>query len=225
MAVALMTTAFASAQSTVCEGFMLMDKGVTLVYKDYDGKEKYLGSSSHTITDISSAGSGVKVTMHQVSKDDKDKITNEGDYVFTCENGEIKIDMSSMMDQKTMEGMKDFDLVIDQSNLVFPATFSEGQTLPDGQMTMTASTGGYQVMKMTMYVTERKVEKAETITTPAGTFDCYKCTATTKMDMPMAKSTTRSISWISKGLGQIRTESYNEKGVLQSVHILAEVIR
>jgi hypothetical protein len=225
MAVALTTTAFAHAQSTICEGFMLMDKGVTLVYKDYDAKEKYLGSQSHTIKDIVSSGSAVTVTMHQVSKDNKDKITSEGDYSFVCENGEIKIDMKSMMDQKTMDGLKEMELAIEQNNLIFPSTFAEGQTLPDGQMTMTVSSGGYQVMKMTMYVIERKVEKAESITTPAGTFDCYKCSATMKMDMPLAKSTTKSISWISKGLGQIRTESYNEKGELQNVHVLAEIIR
>src|SRR5690348_14369923 len=104
MVVALMTSVFANAQNTICDGYMLMEKGVTLVYKDYDGKEKLLGSQSTTIKDISTSGNVITVTIHQVSKDDKDKVTNEGDYTFTCENGEIKIDMQSIMDQRQADG-------------------------------------------------------------------------------------------------------------------------
>jgi len=211
--------------ATGCEGYMLMEKGVTLIYKDYDGKEKYLGSQTTTITDITEAAGVLTVKIHSISKDDKDKITNESDFSFTCTNGEIKIDMKSMMDQKMMEGMEDMEVAIDQTNLVFPATFTEGQTLPDGQITTTISSGGMQMMQMVIDIVERKVEKFEPITTPAGEFACAKTSQVMKSTMMGRTSTYKSISWISKNIGPVRTETYNEQGVLQNVHVLAQVIR
>ena len=109
--------------------------------------------------------------------------------------------------------------------MVYPATFTEGQTLPDGQMTTTISSGGMQMMKMVMDIVERKVEKFETITTPAGDFACVKMSQVMKNTMMGRTSQSKSISWISKNIGPVRTESYDEQGALQSVHVLAEVIR
>ncbi|MBK6526164.1 MAG: hypothetical protein IPG07_11810 [Crocinitomicaceae bacterium] len=162
-----------STQSTGgCEGYYMIEKGVTLEYKDYNAKDKLQGSQLTTITALSDVAGVLNATVHSISKDDKDKVTTEGDFNFTCSNGEITIDMKSMMDQEMMEGFEDMEVSIDQSNLVYPATFTEGQSLPDGTLTMKMSSSGMVIMTMVMEVVDRKVEKFESITTPAGTFDC-----------------------------------------------------
>lgn len=224
LAAASLLLSTAHAQST-CEGYMLMEKGVTLEFKDYDGKEKLTGSQSTTITDITDVAGVVTVKMHSISKDAKDKVTSEGDFSFTCQNGEIKIDMSSLMDPKMQEGFEDMEVKIDQTNLTFPAKFTEGMTLPDGDMTMTVSSGGIQMMKMVMNIVERKVEKMESLTTPAGTFDTAKVSAVMKNTMMGRTSSYKSISWIAMGIGPVRTETYNEQGELQNVHVLTNIIR
>jgi len=221
----LMAFTSSTQSSGGCEGYYMIEKGVTLEYKDYNAKDKLQGSQLTTITELSDVAGVLNATVHSVSKDDKDKVTNEGDFNFTCSSGEITIDMKSMMDQEMMEGFEDMEVSIDQSNLVYPATFTEGQSLPDGTLTMKISSSGMVIMTMVMEVVDRKVEKFESVTTPAGTFDCVKLSQTTKMDMGMMKTTVKSIDWFSKSIGSVRNESYDKDGALQSYRVLTQVIR
>ena len=223
-----MMMAFTGADGTDltgCEGYMLMQKGVTLVYSDYDGKEKLTGTQTNTVKEITSEGGILKVTMHTISKDAKDKVLSEGDFSFTCENGVIKIDMKSMTGQGMYDSMEGMEIGIDQTDLVFPATFKEGQTLEDGQMTMTISSGGMQVMKMVTNITDRNVEKFENLTTPAGSFDCVKMNQVMSTEMMGRTTKMKSIQWLSLNVGAVRTETYNEDGTLQSVHLLTQIIK
>lgn len=223
---ALLMAFTSSMQSTGgCDGYYMIEKGVTLEYKDYNAKDKFLGSQLITVTELTDAAGVLSATMHSISKDDKNKVTTEGDFTFTCKDGEITIDLKSMMNQQVMEGFEGMEVTIDQSNLVYPATFTEGQTLPDGTLTMKVSTGGSVVMTMNMQVVERKVEKFESVTTPAGTFECVKLSQTTIMDMGMMKTTTKSIDWFSKSIGSVRNESYDKDGALQSYRVLSQIIR
>lgn len=224
LAASLMAFTLADNGGESCKGYMLIEKDVTLEYKDYDAKEKLMGSHSSKVIGLAESDGILSVTFHSVSKDAKDKVTSEGDFVFTCQGGEIKIDMKSMMGSQ-MEDMEDMEVTIDQTNLVYPSTFTEGQTLPDAKMTMKVSTGGMVIMTMVMDVVDRKVEKFETITTPAGSYQCVKLSQTNKMDSGMMKMTTKTVDWFSLGVGSVRSESYDDKGALQSYTVLNQVIR
>lgn len=225
--IALIGMAFMPADESThgCEGYMLMEEGVTLVYSSYDGKDKLLGTQTNTIKEISQNGNVLTVTMHTISKDHKDKVTSEGDFSFTCENGVIKLDMKAYMDQNMAEGMEGMEVTIDQSDLVYPATFEEGETLPDGSMTMTVSSSGMQIMKMVTRIAERKIEKFENITTNAGTFECVRTSQVMATEMMGMTTKVKSVSWLSLNVGSVRTESYNEDGTLQGVHVLTQIIR
>lgn len=215
--------AFAPKPEHGCEGYYLVKTGVTLEYEDYNAKDKLQGSHSSSITKLEEIEGVLNATMHGIFKDDKGKVTNEGDYTFTCKNGEITIDMRAFMSQEQMEAYKDMEVTIDQTNLVYPATFTEGQTLPDGSLTMKVSTNGMVVMTMTMNITDRKIEKFESITTPAGTYQCVKMTQTNTMNTGFMNIKTKSIDWVSLGIGSVRSESYDKNDALQSYTILTKV--
>jgi hypothetical protein len=225
--IALIGMAFMPAEELTsgCQGYMLMEKGVTLVYSDFDAKDKLQGTQTNTIKEITETGGVLKVTMHTISKDAKDKVQSEGDFSFTCENGVIKMDMKSFTNQGMSEGMEGMEIAIDQTDLVYPATLKEGEVLPDGEMTMTVSSGGMQVMKMVTKITERKVEKMESKTTTAGTFDCVRTSQMMSTEMMGRTTKMKSISWISLNVGMVRTETYNEDGTLNNVHVLTQIIK
>jgi hypothetical protein len=82
---------------------------------------------------------------------------------------------------------------------------------------------GGMAMNMIMDIVDRKVEAAESMTTPAGTFDCMKLTQTEKMDMGMMKTTSSSKEWLAMGIGIVRQEHYNDKGELTGYMILTSV--
>jgi uncharacterized protein (DUF2384 family) len=62
---------------------------------------------------------------------------------------------------------------IESSGLQFPLHVSVGETLPEAHHIMTMNRGGKE-MKITSHIKERKVEAKESVTTPAGTFECYR---------------------------------------------------
>jgi len=222
-----LTIAFvpASKAQTGCEGYMLVEKGVTLEYSDYDAKDVLTGSRSSTITNLTTNGTVLSVTFHSISKDKKGKVSSEADVLFTCENGVMKIDMKSFMDQKMMEGMEEMEITIDQTNIEFPASFTEGQNLPDGSMTMTVSSAGMQIMKMTTKMIERKVEKSESITTPAGTFNCFKLSQVMTTEMMGRETKAKSVDWFAMGIGSVRSEHFDESGTLVGYSVLTNIVR
>lgn len=223
--VMLMAFTSSSGELGECSSYWMVEKGVTLEYKDYNAKNKLESTQLSTIKEITEAGGILTAVMNSTLKDDKDKIISENDYTFTCQDGEIKIDMRTMMDQKTLEGYEDMEVSIDQTNLVYPATFTDGQTLPDGKLTMKVSSGGVTIMTMVVEVTERKVETFETVTTPAGTFECVKISQVNNMNMGVMKMTTKSAVWFTKGIGLVKEESYDKNGVLESYRLLNQIIR
>ncbi|MBI3134886.1 MAG: hypothetical protein HYZ14_09465 [Bacteroidetes bacterium] len=220
----LMAFTISNEGSGGCDGYYMVEKGVTLEYKDYNAKDKLTGSQLSTITELVDVAGVLNATVHSITKDDKDKVTTEGDFKFTCKNGEITIDMKSMMDQEMAEGFEDMEVTIDQSNLVYPSTFTEGQTLPDGTMTMKVSSSGMVIMTMVMQVVERKVEAFESVTTPAGTFECVKLSQVTKTEMMGMKTSTKSTDWFTMGVGSVRHEMYDKDGALASYRILTQII-
>ena len=80
-------------------------------------------------------------------------------------------------------------------------------------------------MTMNMEVYDRKVEGFESITTPAGTFECVKVTYKARTKMGTAIPINVNISgaeWFAKGTGIVRTESYDKKDKLTGYTILTE---
>jgi hypothetical protein len=70
------------------------------------------------------------------------------------------------------------------------------------------------MIKTTMTV-KGKVIARETITTPAGSFDCYKIETNTKLTaMGESGDMMKAVSWVSAGIGDVKTETYGPEGKL-----------
>jgi len=136
--------------------------------------------------------------------------------------------MSSQFDKMSSGDMK-ADITIKGQQVRIPLDLSVGQTLPEEEVmnVIIKMTG---VMSMTFNITttfkNRKVETKEDITTPAGTFSCYKVSYDLegKMDMGMMKqgATQKIIEWLSPEIGTVKQETYNPKGKLESTMLLSE---
>ena len=56
----------------------------------------------------------------------------------------------------------------------------------------------------------------------AGTFDCYVIYSETKTKMMMANKTFPSRTWLAKGVGMVKQESYNKNGKLMGSMVLTQ---
>jgi hypothetical protein len=123
------------------------------------------------------------------------------------------------MSQQSLESYKDMEMKIEGGNLEIPSTMKAGDMLNNGDMKMSFSSSGMTIMNMTINISNRKVDAVENLTTPAGTFECYKISfdAATKM---MVNVKTRGVEWYSKGVGLVKSETYSTDGKLMGSNVL-----
>lgn len=220
LAICTLNVCTVSAQNNLCDnGYMPFSEGVSFELTTYNKKDKVSSVVKHEITEVEGSTSEYTAQVKTQVFDDKGKPTVNGSYTIQCTEDGIGIDMSTMMSQESMAAFSSMDVDVTGDALIIPNTLSPGQTLPDGEMQMQASMSGMSLMKLNMQVTDRKVESRESITTPAGTFDCVKITQTTTLD-GFGKNAYTSTSWYAKGVGMVRTENYDKKGELNSYTVL-----
>ncbi|MCH2232728.1 MAG: hypothetical protein MK078_00640 [Crocinitomicaceae bacterium] len=208
------------AQDNICEVYIPIDEGTKLTYEDYNEKDKLQGSQSIEILSVRKSDARIDIGSKIESFDKKGETLGENEFNYSCENGVFTVDMESMVPAESMKGMEGMEITIDQTDLKFPASLEVGQTLPDASITFKAATNGINVMTMVIDITERKVEAAESIEVPAGTFQCLKLSSKSKTKMGFVNVEVSSIDWISPNVGSVRSESYDKKGNLEGYRVL-----
>jgi hypothetical protein len=193
-----------------------------LEYKQYDKKGGLTGSSIQKITGIKKTAGSTEVTVKSESFDAKGKSLGSAELKTRCEGGVYYIDMKNFMNQESMEAYKDMEMKMEGGSLEMPGTMKAGDLLKSGDMKMSFSSGGMTIMNITMNISNRKVEAVENLTTPAGTFECYKISSDVAMKM-MVNMKVKSVEWYAKGVGMVKSESYNTDGKLQGSNVLTSL--
>ena len=210
--------AFFCITSTVfsqdCSKYYPMDEGTKFQITMYNKKDKMSGVMDYEVKEVS----GNTATMFYEMADEKGKMITSSEYGITCSDDGVTIDFSSMMSPGVMGQYEDMEVEMSGTDLLFPNNLSVGQSLPDADVLMTVKMPPMN-MKMTMKFFNRKVEGNETVSTPAGNFECYVITYDTESKMGI-KMTMSSKLWLSEGYGMVKQENYNNKGALIGKSVL-----
>ena len=189
-----------------CSKYYPLNEGTKFQITNYDKNDK----PGAVIDYLVKESTGNSALIYYELMDDKGEIVMTSEYGITCENDGISIDFNSLAAPGMMEQYKDMEVDLTGTNLFIPNNLTAGQTLPDADLLMNVSMAPIN-MKMTVRIYDRKVEGTETITTPAGTFDCIiiSQSSETKMGMKVSGS---SREWYAPEVGMVKQESYNKKG-------------
>ena len=141
--------------------------------------------------------------------------------------GEVITDMAALMEEAMQEGMRQsmdamgggedaesqaaMNEILDRTTVTgecrgIPAELSVGMELPD-----------YEIEIKVMFITskmgcrDRKVIGRESVTTPAGTFDCYVVEETMTAKAMMVNEKTRQVSWYARGIGLVKQQTFDKK--------------
>ncbi len=213
--------AVASAIAQDCSTFFPFQQGAVIEYTYYNKKDKVNSSSLQKVTMIEDSGSkGLTAKMDAQLKDKKGKEMMTTTYEISCRDNVLYMDMTALMPELT-QSFSQMDMEMTGDDLQLPSRLTIGQTLPDATMKIKAGTGGMNIMNMTIEIVDRKVEGQETVETPAGTFDCYKISQTTKTKMMIGKEFT-SAEWYAQGVGMVKSETYDKKGRVESYALLTK---
>lgn len=207
-----------TANAQTC-GYLLLKNNSEVEMSMFDKKGNPSGKVVYKV--LSSNGTEAKVNSKVFNEKGKELTSAEGNY--KCDGGNFSVDMKAMLpgDQAKSMNMKDMEVKTNNATLYYPTTLTVGSKLPDNEFTADTYTGGMKIMSMGMKVTDRKVEGKESITTPAGKFDCYKITSnqTIKSIFNFNMQTTE---WFAPNVGVIKTEVYR-KGDLTSTMLLTKI--
>lgn len=189
-----------------CSKYYPLKEGTKFQITNYDKNDK----PGAVIDYLVKESTGDSALIYYELMDDKGEIVMTSEYGITCENDGISIDFNSLAAPGMMEQYKEMEVDLTGTNLFIPNNLTVGQTLPDADLLMNVSMAPIN-MKMTVRIYDRKVEGTETITTPAGTFDCIiiSQSSETKMGMKVSGS---SREWYAPEVGMVKQESYNKKG-------------
>jgi len=214
-----LTIFFARAQSD-CSKFYPFKEGAKTQLTMYNAKGKTQGMVEYHIHDISTNGDATIANMSMTLTDHKGNEMKGTEYEATCKNGVVSIDFKSLMNPSLMAAYGDqMDYEVTGTNLDLPNDLTVGQSLPDAEIIVTMSMSGMN-FNMSTLITDREVLGIESVTTPAGTFDCYIITQSMHIKSMAANQKRTTKQWIAEGVGVVKSEDYNKKGKLDGTSVL-----
>jgi hypothetical protein len=215
---AMFSMGMAMGQSNCSHYYPLVD-GANFQYTSYDKKGKEDGKISYKVTQVNGSGDNISATM-VMQLEDKKGNTYDSEYNVTCDGDKLKIDFKSLMNEQMLSQFGEMEVEVSGTDVELPSNLGVGQELPDGNVNLQMKMGGAMNMNMKVETINRKVEKEETLTTPAGTFDCLVIYSETRTKMMMANQTMPSRVWLAEGVGMVKQESYNKNGKLMASSVL-----
>ena len=197
-----------SAQDCGNYYYMQNNKTVEVTIKDKKGSPT--GKQVYTITDAKTSGGTASSTVNSEMFDKKGKSVAKTTTNMRCNNGVLMMDMKMMMPQAQAEQFGSASASADNVYMEYPSKMNVGEQLKDGTLQMEMNNGGMK-SSLSYIVTDRKVEAKESVTTPAGTWECYKITFKAKMNMRMMgigmPVNIEGTEWYAPGFGVIKTET------------------
>ena len=220
-----------------CDEYIWFKEGATMSFKttSLNGKKQEVIHSKMVVKKVYNEN-GKKISEVNVSGDQGFDM----DFRYLCSGKNLYVDIAAAMKQAMKKAGQDnpqSNAVLDNMEMGFgdgfmdiPKNMYPGQKLNDVKFTMKTNASGAD-MTVISNLTERKVGAKETITTPAGTFECMPISGLRKSSMKvmgmnrnMGKPTKETI-WYSPGIGMVKSENYDEKGKLETSQILTEFKR
>jgi hypothetical protein len=201
-----------------CKTYYFMTNNSSVEMTMYDKKGKESGKQTWKISDVKKTGSGFQSQVASTFVDEKGKEITSGKGTYKCEGGILKADVRLNMPQEQMQAYNTTDAKFDNAYIEYPAKPVEGQALANVDFKMDVTNKSGLATTITFKETNRKVEKKETITSPAGTWEAYLITydAVIKTQVgPMGIPVTlRCKEWFVPNFGIVKTETYNKGGKL-----------
>lgn len=206
-----------SAQN--CSQYYPMEEGVTMEYTSYNGKGKVDGTVAYTIIEVKNDADTSTAQMQMHYRDEKGKELFTSGYSYSCSGNIVTIDYESLLSSQMLEQFGEMDMEISGTDIELPNDLGVGQELEDANITIKINMSGMS-MNSSVDMINRKVEKKETITTPAGTFDCFVLFSENKTKMMVSTQSLSSRLWLAEDIGMVKQESYNKNGKLMASSVL-----
>jgi DUF3108-like len=208
LALLLFIVSYCRSQNCADYYFLQNNKTIEMTVSNKKGKET--GKLVYVISNVVKKGNSTSATVNSDFVDKNGKSISKATNNIQCDNGNLMMDMKMFIPSAQQAQMGDISAAGTVSYLEYPANMKEGDALKDASFAMDfksqSGLGGHVSIDMT----KRKVEGKESVTTPAGTWNCYRISYHSKMlfkmgiGIPMNADVTE---WYAPGFGVVKTDS------------------
>ena len=215
--------ALATAHAQDCANYLFLQKDKTIEMTIYDKKGQPNGRQVYQVKDVSASGGTTTATISSQQYDKGGVMRSQANNSIQCTGGQLQFDLKLMLPPQQNEQYNTNVQSSGQSSyLGYPADMKVGDQLPDGTLNMDISHSGPgggpaappppgPRQTLTMVISNRKVEGQESITTTAGTWNCFKISYKSKITVKTGPFgfpvTVEGTEWFAPGFGVIKTQS------------------
>ncbi|UPL50788.1 TapB family protein [Hymenobacter sublimis] len=205
-----------------------------LVYQLQDASGKTTGTMRNRVVSLSSEQNKKQtITTNSVllksgTYDPKNKLLRLQDLTYRCRQDTSFTDGSAELSPESLRSFRDRRFVYAPVPLAWPNQPTVGSQLPQGGISVQVSSTAVDIAKVYTTVHKRRITGTETVTTPAGSFACYKVEAeresatAARADMVM-RNAVRVVDYYSPAVGIVKSEVYDKKGKLEQVRLLTAI--
>jgi len=213
----LMSSFISYAQK--CDYYYLQNnKVVEMTLTNKKGKET--GKNVYTISNVNKTGNTTTSTVNSEMFSDKGKTIAKATNNVSCTNGVLMMDMKMLVPSPQQEQMGAAAANASNVYLEYPADMKEGDALKDGDFSMDFKSGSGINGNVSVNITDRKVLGKESITTPAGTWECFKISSKNKITMKIGIGIpirADVIEWFAPGFGVVKSDANGAKTEITSI--------
>ncbi len=213
-------------QQQDCKSYYFLQNNAEVEMSIYDGKSELVAKNIEKVLNVNRTANVISSNFSTTLKDANGKDLSTGKGKFKCTGSEILLDMQMAMPNiPQLQNMK-MEAGSDEVFLSYPATLKEGQTLPGGEKQMSGNMNGMEI-SMTLKVSDRKIVGKEKVTTPAGTWECFKISYKLGLSVQMMGTNfpmdldVNATEWFAPGFGIVKTNSERGGSLLGSMQITA----
>jgi len=201
--------------------YYYLQNNKTITMGHFDQKNKLIGKNIYKVSGVSKSGSTTSANVKSEFLDKNDKVMGQSTGEMKCKNGQLLIDMKMLLSPQQTSQFQTAEAKGEVVSLEYPLNMNVGQSLSDGFFDMDMKTESGISANLKLEITNRKVKGKESVTTPAGTWEAYKISYSSKvlikmgLGIPMKFETTE---WFVPDFGVVKTETKSGKSELLSIN-------
>jgi len=169
-----------------CTHYLYMQKNKTIEMTFYTNKGEAHFKTVSTVSDVTTENGVTTATVVSQAYDKDGKALGQNTVSYKCDGATIMVEMNFNMPQQQSDKSQKMDIKFSGGFAEFPTGMKVGDHLKDASTQMQMGANGNTTATTTVRITNRVVAAQENVTTPAGTWNCFKITyntsSTTSLD-------------------------------------------
>jgi len=215
-----LTAIFSVTLAQDCKNYYFLQNSKVVEMTISNKKGDPTGKVIYTVSNVTSSGSTATSVVNSEMFDKKGKSINKANMNIKCNGGVMGMDMKIFIPQQQAEQFNKAEASANNVFLEYPANMKPGDNLKDATITMEMINNDLK-QTLIMVIDNRKVEAKENVTTPAGTWECFKISFHSKLTIKTGPIgiplNIEGTEWFAPGFGIVKSESKSGNTEITSI--------